>query len=98
MAGTTSLKLPEELKEKVAELARGVAQTPHAYMVDAIAERVALDELRRGFVERASQSRDAFARSGQAFRLEEVAAHYRAKLAGAESRRPRVAKVRKPAR
>lgn len=98
MAGTTSLKLPEELKEKVAELARGVAQTPHAYMVEAIAERVALDELRRGFTGRAAQSRDALAKSGQAFRLEDVAAHYRAKLAGVECPRPRPVKVKKPAR
>jgi len=98
MAGTTSLKLPDELKEKVAELARGVAQTPHAYMVDAIAERVALDERHRAFVDRAAQSREALGQSGQAFRLEDVAAHYRARLAGIDSRRPRPVKVKKPAR
>ena len=98
MAGTTSLKLPEELKERVAELARGVAQTPHAYMVEAIAERVALDERRRDFVDRAVQSREAFAKSGQAYRLEDVTAYYRAKLAGAEPRRPRPVKVKKPSR
>lgn len=98
MAGTTSLKIPEELKEKVADLARGVAQTPHAYMVEAIAERVALDERRRDFVDRAVQSREAVAMSGQAFRLEDVTAYYRARLAGAEARRPRLVKVKKPSR
>lgn len=98
MAGTTSLKIPDELKEKVADLARGVAQTPHAYMVEAIAERVALDERRRDFVGRAVQSREAFAKSGQAYRLEDVTAYYRARLAGADSRRPRQVKVKKPSR
>lgn len=98
MAGTTSLKIPDELKEKVADLARGVAQTPHAYMVEAIAERVALDERRRDFVGRAVQSREAFAKSGQAYRLEDVTAYYRAKLAGVEARRPRPVKVKKPSR
>lgn len=98
MAGTTSLKIPDELKEKVADLARGVAQTPHAYMVEAIAERVALDERRRDFVDRAVRSREAFTRSGQAYRLEDVTAYYRAKLAGDEARRPRLVKVKKPSR
>jgi len=53
---TTSLKLTDELKEKVGELAHGVAQTPHAYMVEAIAEKVARDEKRREFIDAAIAS------------------------------------------
>src|SRR5687767_727156 len=67
MANTTSLKLPDALKEKVADLAHGVAQTPHAYMVEAIAEKVARDEKRRAFLEAGHASLAHFKRTGVAY-------------------------------
>jgi predicted transcriptional regulator len=96
MAGTTSLKIPDELKEKVADLARGVAQTPHAYMVDAIAERVARDEKRQQLLGDARRSRGELDRTGMAYRFDDYARYLRAKVAGGNPRRPKPVKVKKP--
>jgi predicted transcriptional regulator len=67
MGNTTSLKLPDDLKDKVGELAPGAAQTPHAYMVEAIAERVARDEKRRHLLQAAERSAAQFQRTGIAY-------------------------------
>ena len=93
MATTTSLKLPEELKEKILDLAQGVAQTPHAYMVEAIAQRVARDEMRRSFVEDAKRSLAQFERTGTAYRSEDVHRYVLDKVTGRKPRRPRPVKV-----
>lgn len=90
---TTSLKLPQHLKEKITELSQGVAQTPHAYMVEAIAERVARDEKRRAFVESASESEQEFKRTGLAYTHEDVARYVRERVAGKKTKRPKPIRV-----
>ena len=93
MSSTTSLKLPDELKEKIATLAQGVAQTPHAYMVEAIAERVARDEKRSSFLEDARRSEEHFRKTGIAYSHDEVWKSIRARLAGKKPRKPKALKV-----
>lgn len=98
MATTTSLKLPDELKDKVSTLAQGVAQTPHAYMVDAIAERVARDEKRRAFLDDANRSLRNFERTGVAYTFADVEKYILAKAAGKNPRKPKSIKVPRPRR
>ena len=43
---TTTLRVPEELKARVAELAERAGKTPHAFMLEAIEESVRLAETR----------------------------------------------------
>lgn len=93
MATTTSLKLPEELKDKVNELAHGVAQTPHAYMVEAIAEKVARDERRRDFLESGSQAAAQFKRTGVVFTHEDVMRYGRARATGKKPRKPKPVRI-----
>ena len=93
MATTTSLKLPDELKERIADLARGVAQTPHAYMVEAIAQKVVRDEMRQSFIESARRSLKQFERTGIAYRSEDVHRYILDKAAGGNPRKPRPVKV-----
>ncbi len=93
MANTTSLKLPDELKEKVGDLARGVAQTPHAYMVEAIAEKVARDEKRRDFIESGKEAAARFGRTGVAYEHKEVMRYARARAAGKKARKPRPIRI-----
>lgn len=47
---TTTLKLPDELKERIAAVATEAGKTPHAFMVEALAAQTALAERRRAFV------------------------------------------------
>ena len=50
MASSTTLKLPEELKERIAPLAKDAGKSAHAWMVEALQERAALAEKRKSFV------------------------------------------------
>jgi predicted transcriptional regulator len=93
MSRTTSLKLPDQLKEKVSTLAQGVAQTSHAYMVEAIAEKVARDEKRRAFADAANRSLEHFKRTGVAYTHAEVAKYIASKAAGKNPRKPKPIKV-----
>lgn len=90
---TTSLKLPEPLKKKIAELSHGLAQTPHAYMVEAIAERVVRDEKRRSFLEAGAESLRHFERTGIAYTFEDVSRYIRALAAGKKPKRPKPIRV-----
>ena len=89
MAATTSLKLPEHLKDKVANLAGTAAQTPHAYMVEAISEKVARDEKRRAFDNSAEKSRAEFMRTGVAYRHEDVVKYVMKLARGEKARKPK---------
>jgi predicted transcriptional regulator len=96
MPSTTSLKLPDELKERISTLAHGVAQTPHAYMVEAIAQKVARDEKRRSFLEDARQSQEEVARTGIVYAHEDVMRWFRASATGKKTRKPRPVKLKHP--
>ena len=41
----TSLKLPDDLKRRIAKLAASSGQTPHAFMIDALAREAGRPEL-----------------------------------------------------
>lgn len=93
MGDTTSLKLPPYLKDKVSELAHGVAQTPHAYMVEAIAEKVARDEKRREFVESGLGAAAEFKRTGIAYFHKDVMRHVRARARSKKAPRPKPIRI-----
>jgi hypothetical protein len=47
---TTTLRLPQDLRDRVARLAEESGTTAHSFMLEAIAERVASEELRHEFL------------------------------------------------
>jgi predicted transcriptional regulator len=98
MADTTSLKLPEDLKDRVAKVAPRVEQTPHAYMVQAISEKVARDEKRQAFWEEGQKSLEEFKRTGIAYRFEDVEKYILAKAQGKKVRRPKPMRISKEGR
>jgi predicted transcriptional regulator len=93
MADTTSLKLPDDLKERIGRVAQGMAQTPHAYMVEAIAEKVARDEKRQQFLAAADVAAEHYKRTGIAYEHADVKRYFLDKLAGKNPRRPKPVKV-----
>jgi predicted transcriptional regulator len=98
MAETTSLKLPDDLKERIGKVSQGVAQTPHAYMVQAIAEKVERDEKRQEFLAAARRSSEEFKRTGIAYTHEDVKRYLLEKAAGRNPRRPKPIRVPKSER
>jgi len=95
---TTSLKLPEELKERLTEVAHKVAQTPHAYMVEAIAEKVERDEKRQAFYKAGRESFARFKATGIAYRAEDVREYILKLAAGKKVRRPKPIRIPKSER
>jgi predicted transcriptional regulator len=98
MASTTSLKLSDELKEKIGKLAQGVAQTPHAYMVDAIARKVERDEKRQDFINAALASAAETKRTGIAYAHDDVWDYILKKARGQKARKPKPIKLPKSKR
>lgn len=86
----TSIKLSEELKKRVTRVIKGTEQSAHAFMVEAIRLETERAEKRREFVAEAYAAHAEFARSGKAYALAEVKAHYRAKLQGRRTRKPKL--------
>jgi predicted transcriptional regulator len=79
---TTSLKLPESLKLRVNALAAQLNKSPHAYMVDLIAEQTDRAEKRQAFIESALDAKNDFDKNGLAYEADAVHAYLRAKIQG----------------
>lgn len=79
---TTSLKLPDALKERVNALAELVGKSPHAFMVDVIAEQTERVEKRYAFIQSALEAKKDFDQTGIAYDADEVHAYVRARIKG----------------
>lgn len=78
---TTSLKLPEDLKQKAAAVAFDLGTTPHAFMVDAIRKATAAAEKHADFVLQAKAARKKMLKSGTGYDADEVHAYLRQRVA-----------------
>lgn len=86
---TTSLKLPEDVKELAATAAKRQGVTPHAFMVDAIRAAAAAAQKRAAFVAEAMESRTQTLKSGKGYAADEVHAYLRARAQGKPVSRPK---------
>jgi predicted transcriptional regulator len=50
---STTLKLPRELKNRIAKIAKKTQRTPHAFMVEALQRETAREEKLAAFIEEA---------------------------------------------
>lgn len=89
MASSTTLKLPAELKDRVAEAAEAAGRSPHAFMVEAIEAQTRMAERRREFVASALEAEREVAQSGLVYDGDEVLSYLQSKLSGQPARRPR---------
>ena len=95
MASSTTLKLPEELKARLATLAQAEGKTPHAYMVDALQEKAARAERRRAYLSAGTTALHDYKRTGIAYAMEDVERYILGVAAGKKPSRPKPAKVLK---
>ncbi len=82
---TTTLKLPESLKQRIAPLAQAAGKTPHAWMIDALQAQVQLADLRESFLGDARAEADAIDAGGPLYAMEDVAAYLRAHARGSDA-------------
>ncbi len=90
-----TLKMPEELKKRINDLAAASGKSPHAFMIDALAAQTAREELRGAFVASALQARQEVARYGQVMEAADVHKWLLARAGGGRSARPRARKLLK---
>ena len=91
----TSLKLPNELKERIQSLVTGTGRTAHGFMVDAIERAAQAEELRRRFGEEAAAAERETLKSGKAYDAREAFSYLEARARGKRVSRPRAASWRK---
>jgi predicted transcriptional regulator len=91
---TTSLKLPDELKQRAIVAAEQRGVSPHAFMVDAIEQAAKAAEARQSFVNRALAAREDMMKTGEGYDGDEVHTYIRSRLAGRNPERPTLKKWR----
>jgi predicted transcriptional regulator len=82
MTSTTTLKLPEELKARIAALAEAQGKSAHAFMVEALQAQAQLAEQRRDLIRAALAAEQEVAQYGRVYSADEVHRYLRARLAG----------------
>ncbi len=85
---TTTIRLPEDLKARVAAAADRAGKTAHGFILEAIAEKAANEEQRAAFNDLADQRYAQFVESGKSIPWPEMKAYLQARTSGKEVKRP----------
>lgn len=85
---TTTIRLPDDLKEKVSRAAKSAGTTSHNFIVEAIAEKAALVEKRNSFLRDAESRYDTIVASGKTIPWADMQRYLKEKVDGKKSARP----------
>lgn len=85
---TTTIRLPEDLKARVAAAAKRAGTTPHGFILEAIAEKADEQERRSDFHDVAEQRYAAIVASGKTIPWKEMRTYLAARVAGKKPPRP----------
>lgn len=91
---TTSLKLPDELKQRTIAAAEQQGVSPHAFMLSAIEQAASASELRQRFISDALSARDQMLKTGKGYDADDVRSYIQARIAGQNPQRPPLKKWR----
>jgi predicted transcriptional regulator len=92
---TTTIRLPDDLKARVAEVAERAGTTPHNFILEAIAEKTAQAERRADFDAEAEQRYARIVESGKTIAWSEMRGYLEDRVAGKAAKRPAARKVAK---
>jgi predicted transcriptional regulator len=79
---TTTLRLPPDLRDRVSRLAQQSGTTAHSFMLDAIAERVANEELRQAFLDEGNARLAKMLQAGEGLDWNDMRDYLRERAAG----------------
>jgi len=85
---TTTIRLPENLKARVAAAAKRAGTTTHGFILEAIAEKAEQEDMRAAFD---AEAEDRYARivaTGKTIPWQEMRGYLEERLAGKEVKRP----------
>lgn len=91
---TTSLKLPEDLKERVLHAAQARGMSPHAFLIESVRLATAAAEQRADFIAQAQSAREHAIDNDEAYDAREVHKHVRARARGQQAPAPKAGKWR----
>ncbi len=92
MATSTTLKLPDELKQRIVPLAQAAGKTPHAWMIETLQLHATLSERRADFVAEALEAAQEVDSVGRAYPAEAVHLYLSDRVAGRRRKRPKPVK------
>jgi predicted transcriptional regulator len=90
---TTTIRLPADLKARVAAAAKRAGTTPHSFILDAIAEKAANEERRNEFHDLAEKRFAAIVASGKTIPWVEMRTYLEKRIEGGKARRARARKL-----
>ena len=90
---TTTIRIPNELKARLSQVAENLDSTPHALIIDAIAQRVEAEERRDTFYKVAEQRFANIAESGKAIPWDAMKSFLKARVAGQDIKPPKAKKL-----
>jgi predicted transcriptional regulator len=91
---TTTLRLPPDLRDRISRLAEESGTTPHSFMLEAIAERVANEELRREFLQEGDKRITDMLETGTGIEWADMRGYLRERAANRVTGLPKVKKWR----
>lgn len=91
---TTTLRLPPDLRDRVSRLAEESGTTAHSFMLEAIAERVTSEELRRAFLNEGNERLANMLTSGLGIEWADMRDYLGERAAGHAEATPKVGKWR----
>lgn len=92
---TTTLRIPPDLRDRLARLAAKAGRTPHSLMLDAITQKVEEEELRASFTEEADARFAEMVASGVGIPWHDMRAYLKARAANKRTAAPKARKWRK---
>jgi predicted transcriptional regulator len=90
---TTTIRLPEDLKQRVAAAAERAGTTAHSFILSAIAEKAEQADRQAEFHGVAEQRFATIVASGKTVAWNDMRSHLEARLAGKAGARPRARKL-----
>lgn len=92
---TTTIRISDELKARVARVAERAGTTSHNFILEAIAEKAEAEERRGEFHALADERYEEILRTAKTVPWEEMREYFRALMAGRQAKRP-IARKLKP--
>jgi uncharacterized protein (DUF1778 family) len=86
---TTTIRIPEELKEKIARAAERSGKSPHSFILEAISEKAECEERRADFLATAEKRYDAIVASGATIPWADMRKYLERRAAGKAAPRPK---------
>ena len=90
---TTTIRLPEELKARIAAAAKRAGTTAHSFILEAIAEKAELEERRANFDQVAEERFARVVATGKTIPWNEMRGYLEDRLAGKPAKRPAARKL-----